>query len=131
MRHLTEGGPPAGLLPGAEFDQARLRLHTGDMCLLVTDGVTEALEGDAPLERELEASRQRDTRSAAELCQAVMARALSGPGPLGTGEWDDDRTVVVVNVLDQPAERHLFTAHARTERELVENRAILSMKGTI
>ena len=59
IRHLNRGGPPAGLLPDAEFDQELLQLHVGDVCLLVTDGVTEALEGDTPLERDLEASRER------------------------------------------------------------------------
>ena len=100
VRHLNRGGPPAGLLPGAEFDQARLRLHKGDVCLLVTDGVTEALEGETPLERELKASRARDAASAAELCQAVMARAVSGHGPRGIQGWDDDRTVVVMRVIE-------------------------------
>lgn len=96
-RHLNRGGPPAGLLPGSVFEQETLQLHIGDACLLVTDGVTEALEGDAPLERDLEASRLRHG-SAAQLCQAVMARALKGHGPTGTEGWDDDRTIVVVKV---------------------------------
>jgi len=101
IRHLNRGGPPAGLLAEAEFDQEQLQLQVGDACLVVTDGVTEALEGDTPLERDLEASWQRcGVKSAAELCRAVMARALSGHGPLGVQEWDDDRTVVVVKVSE-------------------------------
>ncbi len=99
IRHLTRGGPPAGLLPEAEFEHERLQLYVGDACLLVTDGVTEALEGDAPLERDLEAAREcHGAPSAADICQAVMARARAGHGPLAAQEWDDDRTVVVVKV---------------------------------
>jgi serine phosphatase RsbU (regulator of sigma subunit) len=102
--HLDRGGPPAGLLPEAEFDQELLQLRAGDACLLVTDGVTEALEGQRPLEDDLEAARDcRGAPSAAELCQAVMAHALLGPGPVGTRGWEDDRTVVVVKVCESVA----------------------------
>ena len=116
IRHLSRGGPPAGLLPGAVFENELLQLHVGDTCLLVTDGVTEALEMDPPLEGDLEASRERGG-SAAELCQAVMARALTGHGPRDVQGWDDDRTVVVVKVLARdagdPATRTV------TEREFI------------
>ena len=121
IRHLNQGGPPAGLIPGAQFDQEWLQLHVGDACLLVTDGVTEALEGDTALERYLEPSPGRYIAgSAAELCQTVMARALSGRGPLGPNEWDDDRTVVVVKVLARDADDLARgTAEAFTEREFI------------
>jgi sigma-B regulation protein RsbU (phosphoserine phosphatase) len=118
-RHLNEGGPPVGLLPDAQFDQQLVLLHGGDTCLLVTDGVTEALEGDAPLERDVEASRERHG-SAEELCQAVMARALSGQGPRETQGWDDDRTVVVVKVLTSDGdELGMGTTRAVTERQFI------------
>jgi serine phosphatase RsbU (regulator of sigma subunit) len=126
IRHLNRGGPPAGLLPEAEFDQELLQLHAGDACLLVTDGVTEALEGDTPLEGDLEASRERHgAGSAAELCQTVMARALSRHGPLGVQEWDDDRTVVVAKVSEGlAADPDVFAMPAGTKRELIEDWAL-------
>jgi sigma-B regulation protein RsbU (phosphoserine phosphatase) len=101
-RYLARGGPPAGLLPNAHFDQELLQLQIGDICLLVTDGVTEALEGDVPLERDLIVSRICAT-SAADLCSGVMTRALRGRGPFGDPEWDDDQTVVVVRLQEGPA----------------------------
>ena len=108
-----------GLLPDEVFEQELLQLHVGDACLLVTDGVTEALEGDTLLERDLEASRERH-ESALELCQAVMARALSGHGPPGIQGWDDDRTVVVVKVLASYAnDLAMFTTRAVTTREVI------------
>ena len=126
IRQLNRGGPPAGLLRAAEFDQELLQLHVGDACLLVTDGVTEALEGDTPLARDLEAWRERHgARSAAELCQAVMARALKGHGPPGDLYWDDDRTVVVVKVSESlAADLEIFDIQAGTDRELIEDCAI-------
>jgi serine phosphatase RsbU (regulator of sigma subunit) len=102
LRHLNHGGPPAGLLPQARYDQERVSLSFGDVCLFVSDGVTEALEGEAPLERDLVASTARQgPASAAEVCHALMARALRGHGPRGVQGWDDDRTVVVVKVLER------------------------------
>lgn len=104
IRRLDRGGPPAGLLQKSEFHQERVQLQIGDVCLLVSDGVTEALEQDAPLERVLASSLGcRGGRSAAELCQMVMARALAGNGPAGVQAWNDDRTVVVVKVCERPA----------------------------
>jgi serine phosphatase RsbU (regulator of sigma subunit) len=98
VRHLSWGGPPAGLLRDVEFHQEILRLNAGDTCLLVSDGVTEALEG-VPLENRLEAATVPGA-SASQVCEGVMAQALQGDGPAGDPTWDDDRTVVVVTVRD-------------------------------
>ncbi len=104
VRHLDRGGPPAGLLQNSSFDQARLQLQDGDVCLLVSDGVTEALEGGAPIERVLATSLDcRGAASADELCQLVMASALASDGPVGLYDWNDDRTVVVVRVCESRA----------------------------
>jgi serine phosphatase RsbU (regulator of sigma subunit) len=95
-RHLTAGGPPAGLLPAAAFEQEVLAIHPGDICLMVSDGVTEALDG-IPLENRVGALSSPGG-SVADLCDRVMRQALAGHGPSGDGDWDDDRTVVVVGV---------------------------------
>jgi serine phosphatase RsbU (regulator of sigma subunit) len=47
-----------------------LQLHAGDVCLIVTDGVTEALDDDS----------------------------LAGHAPSDATDWDDDRTVVVTTI---------------------------------
>ena len=39
-------GPPLGMLSEAVYDEARTDLHPGDVLLLMTDGVLEALETD-------------------------------------------------------------------------------------
>jgi sigma-B regulation protein RsbU (phosphoserine phosphatase) len=98
-RYLDRGGPPAGLLPGASFDQELLSVHAGDVCLMVSDGVTEALDG-VPLEERLTAAKAH-TGSAVELCEDLMSQALRGHGPSGDPEWDDDRTVMVMTVAPQ------------------------------
>jgi sigma-B regulation protein RsbU (phosphoserine phosphatase) len=118
-RYLDRGGPPAGLIPNAQFDQAVVRLDVGDTCLLVTDGVTEALEGAPPLEQDLTASATSAT-SAAELCERVMARALDGRGDFGDSDWDDDRTVVVFRMLEPVA------ASARDNPVLAHQRMLVA-----
>jgi serine phosphatase RsbU (regulator of sigma subunit) len=100
-RYLDRGGPPAGLLSNATFDQELLTLHAGDICLLVSDGVTEALDG-VWLEDRLRTAEARGG-SAEELCQGVMTQAVRGRGPSGDADWDDDRTVVVVTVREKVA----------------------------
>ena len=95
-RWLDAGGPPAGLFAGARFDQEVLRVNSGDSCVLVTDGVTEALDSMAAFADDLEAQPQG--RRAADLCASVMARAMTGRGPIDASDWDDDRTVVVVTL---------------------------------
>jgi hypothetical protein len=62
---LVGTGPPAGLLLDAQFDQEQIRLVVGDVCLLVTDGVTEALDGDMPLEGDIVTSLSRYRPSSA------------------------------------------------------------------
>ena len=97
--HLYRGGPPAGLLSKATFDEELLNVRPGDVCLLVSDGVTEALDG-VPLEDRLRAAKVRGG-SAEDLCESLMTQALRGHGPSGAEDWDDDRTVVVVTVRDK------------------------------
>lgn len=99
-RSLDRGGPPAGLLSNATFDQELLRVDAGDVCLLVTDGVTEAVES-VPLEERLRAATASG-RSASALCESLMTEALRGHGPSGDPTWDDDRTVVIVKMPDAP-----------------------------
>jgi serine phosphatase RsbU (regulator of sigma subunit) len=97
-RHLSRGGPAAGLLVDVTYDQELLRLHAGDMCLLVSDGVTEALDG-VPLEASLRSS-SRQHATAVEVCDRLMTEAVAGRGPSGVADWDDDRTVVVAKLSD-------------------------------
>jgi Stage II sporulation protein E (SpoIIE) len=62
-------------------------------CVLVSDGVTEALDGE-PLENDLNAVNGR-LSTAAAVCETLLVKALAGGGPAGDPDWDDDRTVLV------------------------------------
>jgi serine phosphatase RsbU (regulator of sigma subunit) len=103
-RGLGEGGPPLGLLKDAQYVEERLELAAGDVCIFVTDGVTEAFDDALLPSREvLAATAREDSRSARRICDAIMSRALAGHGPHGVDNWTDDRTVIVVTV--EPPER--------------------------
>jgi sigma-B regulation protein RsbU (phosphoserine phosphatase) len=103
-RGFSEGGPPLGLLKDAQYVEERLELRVGDVCIFVTDGITESL--DHALQRAddvLAAIVREDPRSASRICDAIMERALAGDGPDAVDDWTDDRTAVVVGV--QKADR--------------------------
>jgi sigma-B regulation protein RsbU (phosphoserine phosphatase) len=97
IRRLDRGGPPAGLLSQACFEQGQLPIHSGDACLLVTDGVTETVDSPAVIESAFTTSLSAGV-SAAGVCEALMARALSGSGPAAAPDWDDDRTIMVLRL---------------------------------
>jgi sigma-B regulation protein RsbU (phosphoserine phosphatase) len=102
-RYLTQGGPPLGLLQDASFQEEALALEAGDICVLVTDGIIEALESSALAPVEAIAERvPAHSDSAKGVCNAVMSLGLQGKGPSGVEQWDDDRTVVVVAARGRP-----------------------------
>ena len=104
---LESGGRPLGLLPGATYATANVELRPGDIGVLVTDGITEALEaGPMTLSQILGASAERLTAgsSPAEICDDLLRAAAAGPGPAGVPDWQDDRTVFVFAVEPGPTQ---------------------------
>jgi len=104
---FESGGRPLGLLPGATYATANVELSPGDIGVLVTDGITEALEaGPMTLSRILGASGERlSARSSpAEICDDLLRAAAEGPGPTGALNVQDDRTVFVFAVEPGPAQ---------------------------
>ena len=91
---LAAGGPPAGLLPDARYEQEVTTLRPGDRVVFVTDGITECLP--VPLASAV-AGLDRQT-SAAGLCAAVFALSESACTAPPTDGWEDDRTVLVMAV---------------------------------
>ncbi len=77
---LTEGGMVLGLLPAATYRAGRCQAHAGDMLVLYSDGITEAVDpsgeefGEERLTRLVVENRDR---RAAEIVQQVK-RSLAG-----------------------------------------------------
>jgi sigma-B regulation protein RsbU (phosphoserine phosphatase) len=104
-RRLEPLGPPAALLPGVAYSERGVAIGPGDRCVLVSDGVTESLgDGADGRVEDVEHVVEAVPGSAADVCDAVMAAAMSGTGPAGVTDWDDDRTVVVLALLDGATE---------------------------
>ena len=98
--NLKRSGVPLGISPVTEYPPAqRVQLNPGDIVVLVTDGIDEAVSPDEQLfgtERMLKVLRDHSSSSAAELVEAlyVAVRQFSGDTP-----QLDDATAVVVKVL--------------------------------
>lgn len=101
MRTLASGGPPLGLVPGVRYAAAEEQLRPGDFGVLVTDGITEALE-TGPTTMGKAVRRARDNaltgHSLTAVCDDVLQAAAGGGGPVGVDGWQDDRTVFVFAV---------------------------------
>jgi Stage II sporulation protein E (SpoIIE) len=105
-RYLTHGGPPLGLLENASFEEETIALDAGDICVMVTDGITEALDEGARCPVEIIAERvDAYAHSATAVCNAVMSLGLRGPGPRGVEQWEDDKTVVVATLDTRSSDR--------------------------
>lgn len=99
-RALTVGGPPLGLLPAARYDEERIALGAGDLVVLVSDGVTDAIDAsgaDIPAQLGARIRQLRDD-APATVCAALLSAARQSAGPHGVANWDDDRTVVAFAV---------------------------------
>jgi len=104
-RALSAGGPPLGLLPAARYEEEQVTLRSGDLVVLVSDGITEAIDasGDeipAALGAEL---RQLPDITPQTACRALVDTASRSPGPAGLTTWTDDRTVVAFAFVTESA----------------------------
>ena len=94
---LEAGGPPLGLFAGSPYTSASLSLAAGDVGLLVTDGVTEALDavGYTPAEALAAVlSRLGGAATPDGVCDEIMGMVERGPAG-SPPDGRDDRTIVV------------------------------------
>ncbi len=100
-RKLDVGGSPLGLLPDTSYEASIVDLRPGDLGVFVTDGVTEALEGQPTNVRDLLRGSTKllhGRGSTEEACDLLLRAAAAAPGPTGAGDWHDDATVFVFRV---------------------------------
>jgi phosphoserine phosphatase RsbU/P len=99
---LEGGGTVIGLLEGFPFQQCNLALQPGDMLVLFTDGVSEAMN---PQDEEWGETRMIQT---IELCKGLSAAqtieyVMAGADEFASGApQHDDMTLVVLRVLPRP-----------------------------
>jgi sigma-B regulation protein RsbU (phosphoserine phosphatase) len=100
-RGLRVGGPPAGLLADASFEEEVLAFGDGDLVVFVSDGITEALDasGDAAVNAIAAQIEQAEKLTPEAVCARLLAAGKAGSGPHGVDGWMDDRTAVVFGVI--------------------------------
>ncbi len=103
VRELESSAPPLGLEPTAEFPtDGPLCLVDGDIVLLLTDGIDEALNADDQffgLKRAFDVIRANRDRTAREIIDALY-HAVCAFAPVRTHH--DDITAVIIKVGSKP-----------------------------
>ena len=100
-RMLDKGGPPVGMFADTLYRSETIHVAPGDLGVIVTDGITEAVEvaGVSGIDRVKAALVSAGPALTPELvCDVLMALAASSHGPPGVENWDDDKTVVAFEV---------------------------------
>ena len=96
MEYLSDGGVAFGVLPDARFEERPVALYPGDVLVMYTDGVSEALSpedeqfGRRRLEECVEGMMNR---SAHEIVEGIVEAVRSFVGARGPG---DDLTLLVL-----------------------------------
>ncbi|MEL6587260.1 MAG: SpoIIE family protein phosphatase [Pseudomonadota bacterium] len=104
VERVGRGGPPVGLLPGAEFDLIEEYLHPGDLYLAYSDGLTECTDtwGDM-LEEEglmdILAHVESDTEKAVAEIEAALRKTSE------LKDFDDDLSMILLRFGQTPRDR--------------------------
>lgn len=94
VEHLSSTSLPIGVVNKIEIDSVRRKLEDGDLVIMVTDGVLDALpvgEQDVLLETIIQGS---DITNPRELAHHILEQVLAWTGK----EPEDDMTVIVVGI---------------------------------
>jgi sigma-B regulation protein RsbU (phosphoserine phosphatase) len=96
-RLLSRGGPPVGLFAESAYESEVLSIEPGDLAVIVSDGITEAIEEDGMpavdiLNRTI--CSISGPRTPERVCDVLMETAQRSPGPRGVANWQDDKTVL-------------------------------------
>lgn len=98
VMHLDEGGPVLGVLPGATYRQSQVPVQPGDLLVVFSDGIFEALNGsdeEFGEERILSAVEENWTGTPTQICDAVLAGVRNF---LGKMPAQDDQTLMVARL---------------------------------
>ena len=95
VERIGDGGPPVGLIEGAEFEVTRLTLRRGDALLIHTDGITECADtwGDMLGEEGLRRMLSRGPPGTEAALDAIEAGVRRHAGIAG---FEDDLSMVML-----------------------------------
>jgi len=99
ISRLHVGGPVLGVLPDARYEQAKLQVSPGDLLVMYSDGLVEAINSDG---EEYGEGRLRELlatlteKSAGDIRRAILASLAAFSG---SAELRDDLTIVVAQFV--------------------------------
>lgn len=96
LNRLTTGGIPLGLLAGFSYQQGEVPLKEGDMLVIFSDGVTEAVNESNKRfgeEKLFEVILNHDKASSGELVDAIIQAVKNHAG--SAAQWDDITVMVI------------------------------------
>jgi serine phosphatase RsbU (regulator of sigma subunit)/pSer/pThr/pTyr-binding forkhead associated (FHA) protein len=120
--------PPLGVTPDLEAGEARVQLHSGDMLIMVSDGILEARDargneyGLSRLSRRVRTARG----NAEDVIKAILADI---DGHAGAQAQGDDMTIVAMAIDERRAKRKSTTLPGVTPGELAAADAAAAEKG--
>ena len=98
VERLDVGGPVVGLLPGMAYSEATVQLHSGDLLIAFTDGVTEPEQGTQEFgEQRLIDLIQPIKNSPLPVIMATVLKAVKQW--IGDHEQPDDITLLLARQL--------------------------------
>ncbi len=117
FRKLDVGGMIIGVVPDCRFDSETIDLEPGDLIVLYTDGVIDAMNFDGEhfgRERLRESILKYSSTDAAIVAQQIMwdTRRFTGLAP-----QTDDITIVAVKVTERPSEREVVDEACPSEKQ--------------
>jgi len=98
VRSLDKGGLPVGMFEDEKYENEQIQLHTGDVLVIYTDGVTEARNDSGELyneERLLKVFSENAKKSVDGLLEKILNSVKNYQGNM---QQKDDITLVVLKV---------------------------------
>lgn len=102
VERLCDGGPLLGIVPNIPYEAGYITLGPGDLIIMYTDGVTEAMGkamDEYTEERLLDLALTNRSCSADALTELIQSDIQQFTGPVEM--LSDDRTLIVIKVTDQ------------------------------
>jgi phosphoserine phosphatase RsbU/P len=106
--HLENGGALLGVFPDWQYEDSEISMHPGDLLLLFTDGITEAMapDGEEFGESRLIAAAKR---SPGQSLDDLRSQILDCVGSFCNSRLDDDATLILVAAPRASSKRKVIT----------------------
>jgi serine phosphatase RsbU (regulator of sigma subunit) len=101
------------MFPETVYQSEVVRVEAGDVGVIVTDGITEAIEQDgvSTVDRlSAMVSNLSSPWTPERVCEALMTLADDSIGPPDVPDWQDDKTVLAFMVEGETESVHSVTA---------------------